>query len=580
MSDAPRRKSRLAPALRGLEAYRIPRAERPVDLRLDGNEGAAPPDSLLDALRAAAPDVLRRYPDATALERALAARHGVAPERVLVTAGADEALDRACRALLSPGDAIVLPVPTFEMLPHYARLAGARAIEVPWPSGPYPLDAVLRAASGDAPEAKAIALVSPNNPTGAAATASDIDRLASNAPAGAALLVDAAYAEFADEDLTASALAHGNAIVFRTLSKAWGLAGLRVGYAIAEPEVISWLRAAGGPYSVAGPALALALARLENGAPDVARFVAAVRAERASLAATLRELGAEPIPSQANFVLARFENAAFARDALLGLGIAVRGFPGREPLRDALRITCPGSASVLARLEAALRAALAPEALLLDIDGVLADDSRSYRVAVVETAKSFGVALTLADVALAKAAGGANDDWSLTRRLLENRGVAADLAEVTRRFEAIYQGTGDRPGLRATESLIPARSTLERLAARLPLAAVTGRPRRDAVLFLERAGVLPLFRTLVCREDAPRMKPDPAPVRTALERLSVASAWMVGDTPDDVRAARAAGVVPIGVVAPGDDAAAEATLLSAGAARVLARFDELETLLP
>jgi len=568
-----------APALRGASAYRIPSPSgRPVDLRLDGNEGAVPPLALVDTLRAAAPAVLRSYPDAAPLERDIASRLGVSPERVLVTAGADEALDRACRALLSAGDALVLPAPTFEMIPHYAKLAGARTIDVPWPSGPYPTDGVL-AAAGD--EAKAVAVVSPNNPTGAVATARDLERLARELPSATALLVDCAYAEFADEDLTAAALAIPRAIVFRTLSKAWGLAGCRVGFAVGDPTPISWLRAAGGPYPVAGAAIAIARERLATGGADVARFVATVRAERAALEATLRALGARPVPSQANFVLARFRDAALVRDALLGLGIAVRGFAGRALLDDALRITCPGDARALARLESALGAAMAPEALLLDVDGVLADDSRSYRVAVVETARAFGVALSLGDVAVAKAAGGANDDWSLTQRLLAGRGVEVALDDVTSRFEAIYQGAPGRPGLRETESLIPAAESVARLARRVPLAAVTGRPRRDAIAFLERAGIARHFATLVCREDAPALKPDPAPVRAALARLKVRRAWMVGDTPDDVRAARAAGVVPLGVVAPGDDrAAAERTLLAAGAARVLNRLDDLESLLP
>ncbi len=121
---------------------------------------------------------------------------------------------------------------------------------------------------------------------------------------------------------------------------------------------------------------------------------------------------------------------------------------------------------------------------------------------------------------------------------------------------------------------------LERLAKRLPLAIVTGRPRDEARWFLERAGFANLFRAVVCMEDAPR-KPDPAPVRLALARLGVQRAWMVGNTPDDIRAASGASVVPLGVVAPGDDLAATSTALTdAGAASVIAHVADLEELLP
>jgi len=245
-----------------------------------------------------------------------------------------------------------------------------------------------------------------------------------------------------------------------------------------------------------------------------------------------------------------------------------------------LRISCPGDAAAFARLEAALRAVLAPQALLFDMDGVLADVSRSYRRAILETAASFGVALSPDDVARAKARGDANDDWALTRRLLAERGCERTLAEVTAVFERLYQGADGAPGLRASERPIPSRELLERLGRRAALGVVTGRPRRDAQAFLESAGLVDCFATVVAREDAP-LKPDPAPVRLALERLDVRAAWMVGDTPDDVRAARAAGAVPLGFVPP--DAGGDSTrgaLSCAGAARVLATLEELDEVYP
>lgn len=574
----------LSPQVAGLTAYSVPRHPAPLDVLLDGIGGLPSPADTFDALRDADPDALvRGYPDARALTAHIAALHGVAPERVLVTAGADDALDRACSAYLAPGRSIVLPWPSFEMIPRYARWAGAEVREVSWPGEEWPLAEVLAACDATT---TIVACVTPNNPSGAVVTPNQLRALAAARP-DTLILVDHAYVEFADTDLTHVALELPNAVVFRTLSKAWGLAGLRVGYALGAPEAITALRAAGNPYPVSGPSLWLAERRLAEGGERVAAYIAEVRATRDGLADTLRLLGLDVARSQANFIFARCgtaERALWLRDGLAGLGIGIRAWPGHPLLGDAVRISVPGDAAERARLEAGLRAVLAPEALLFDADGVLVDVSGSYRAAILATAHSFGADVTEADVARAKAVGDANNDWVLTQRLCKARGIDVPLDEVTARFEALYQGTDDAPGLKRTEIARIDRATLDRFAAppgRAPrrLAVVTGRPRRDCDELLTREGWTDRFEvTVVMGETAP--KPDPAPVRLALQRLRLHRAWMFGDTVDDIRAARAAGVVPIGIVAPGEDVAvATERLLRAGAAKVFANpFEALHTL--
>jgi HAD superfamily hydrolase (TIGR01549 family) len=152
------------------------------------------------------------------------------------------------------------------------------------------------------------------------------------------------------------------------------------------------------------------------------------------------------------------------------------------------------------------------------------------------------------------------------------------LDAATERFEALYQGTTEAPGLKEAERALVDNDSWRRWAKELPLAVVTGRPRSDAVEFLSRFDLLGEVTALVTKDDAP-LKPDPAPVRLALEKLGVSRAWMLGDTPDDLAAARAAGVVPIGVIAPGDDPIRARETLG-HAARVLEQTTELEALLP
>lgn len=564
-----------SPALAGVAPYCAAKPETPTDLSLDANEGFSPPDELLGILCRGGQQSLRSYPSARAVEARIAKRYGVEPERVLLTAGADSALDAALRAVLAPGRDFVLPVPTFEMIERFARFTGCRIVPVPESGGVYPVEEVLRRKSENV---AAICVVTPNNPTGSVIDARGLSRLSAAFPQSL-LIVDLAYGEFMDEDLMPTVLSLPNAVAIRSFSKAWGLAGLRAGFAVGQPDVVRWMRSAALPYPVSGPALMVLEECLAQGAEPVQEYAAQIRVRREALRGLFAELGIGSSPSQANFVLASFPDSRWMREALAGFGIAVRAFPGREGLENSLRITCPGEEKSFRRLESAVRTILRPETILFDLDGVLADVSASYRAAISATAAAYGITISEADILNAKLGGNANNDWELTRRLLQVRGVEASLADVKLRFEEIYQGSATRRGLKENEQLIPSREWLAALATKIPLAIVTGRPRRDAEEFLERSGVRGYFRALVCMEDAP-VKPLPDPLLRAQKLLGCERAWMIGDTPDDMAAARAARVLPLGICAPSDrDRASRGALLAAGAGRVLEELQELDTLL-
>jgi HAD superfamily hydrolase (TIGR01548 family) len=312
----------------------------------------------------------------------------------------------------------------------------------------------------------------------------------------------------------------------------------------------------------------------------VRRHVAQVRSERERLAGRLAGWGVAACPSQANFLLADFgPRAPFVHRALVAQGILVRDFTARPGLEGALRISLPGDEALFGRLVAALELILAPQALLFDLDGVLADVRESYDACVAATAASFGVRVGPEDIAAARQAGDANNDWVLTLRLVLAGGGRADLEGVRERFQASYAGNG-ASGLRDRERLLLPAAVLERLAMRLPLGLVTGRPREEAERFLGRQGIAGVFGAIVALGDAPP-KPAPEPVRLALERLGVSRAWLAGDTPDDMRAAAGAGVLPIGVVPPGGDAGAWGSALGgAGAAWTLGGAGAIAGLLP
>lgn len=198
------------------------------------------------------------------------------------------------------------------------------------------------------------------------------------------------------------------------------------------------------------------------------------------------------------------------------------------------------------------------EAVLFDMDGVLASVGDSYRQSIVQTAARFGIAISHEDITLEKKRGNSNNDWILTKRLIEAKlGETVSLEDVTTAFEEIYQGTPGKPGLRETELLIPSRGFLEEIKRRCggKIGVVTGRPVFDCETFLNRFQLKDLFAVCICMEDAPA-KPDPTGVIMACEKLKVdrSKCMIIGDTPDDIKAGKAAGLYAYGVLTPEEDA--------------------------
>lgn len=344
-----------SPWLDSRYAYTPRHADSRIDLALDANEGRLLPAArrALEGL-AARPAGLSRYPSFTELEGAIAERWGVAPERVVATAGGDEAIARVCASRLAPGAKLAVYEPAFPMFAAYGASRGAQAIGLSWADGD---DFPLRASAelvGGCSSLGLLCLASPANPTGAAVPAEAVLALAELcAQRGTAFLFDGAYAEFADEDPSAELAASGLSYVVRTFSKAYGLAGLRIGYAIApNAEEAMLLRAAGSPYPSSPLAAELALAGLGDEA-GLAAAVRRVREEREELSAFLSAAGARPEPSQANFVFARVGDPGGLRDGMAERGIGIRAFaaPG---LSDAVRISCPGDEADFSRLLRAL----------------------------------------------------------------------------------------------------------------------------------------------------------------------------------------------------------------------------------
>ena len=323
-------------------------------LRLNANEGrpCLPPQVFADLIDS---EVLRRYPDSAPLEAALAARMGLPSDRVIATAGADDAIDRAIRSFGRSGATVISTAPAFEEYAAAAARSAARYVEVPRsPDGPLPLAALVAAIRAESPSLVVVA--SPDSPGGGGISPGELRELAAAARAeGAGLLFDVAYSDF-DEDREVYELAPelAGVITTNTFSKARGLAGLRAGWATGGREDIEKLRASGPPFALCSFSVAAALAALESGERAVEEFVAQVRRERPRLQAALAGMGARTWASKANFAAAFVPDSRAFSEALAREGVKIRSWTGK-PGRDGLvRITCPGEEGEFQALLAAL----------------------------------------------------------------------------------------------------------------------------------------------------------------------------------------------------------------------------------
>lgn len=306
-----------------LRRYRPGRAAASAAGKLSSNEAPLGPAPAVRAAVSAAGAGVHRYASSEGLRQALAADVGCAPDQVVLTSGSDELCYLLATLFVAPGARVVLSRPCYQIDELVTRVHDGVPEFVDLRDGHHDLEALARAAQG----AAVLWLPTPHNPTGTAVAPAALARLLADVPETCVVVVDEAYRSYVDPglrpDVGALLGAHPNLVVQRTFSKAYALAGLRIGYGLAAPRLIAALDAIRPPFNINSVAVAAATAALD--APAWRDFgVRLVRRERARLQEHLRLLGFAHHDSQANFVTAAIPDTARLHERLAAVGLVVR----------------------------------------------------------------------------------------------------------------------------------------------------------------------------------------------------------------------------------------------------------------
>lgn len=518
------------------------------------------------------------YPDPEykELRQALANYAKVSVENIMVGSGSDELLDLLFRLVLEEGDEIINCPPTFGMYPVLTKLNKGQVVSVPRKENfALDIDGIKNAIDE---RVKIIVVCSPNNPTGTVSFEKEIVDLLKT---GKLVIVDEAYFEFFSKTVVPLVAKYSNLIVLRTLSKWAGLAGLRLGYGVMDPFFVRQLLKIKPPYNVNLAASIAGVAALED--KEWGRqTIATITKERKRLSATLSKIdNCTVFPSAANLLYIRVKkDFNKLKDILTKKEIAVRYYDIDQAVRLSIGTKTQNDKVLDAFREFSSQQY---DGIIFDMDGVLVDVTNSYRLAIKKTvetvlAKQYGlkVIVTMVDIDAMKKIPGFNNDWDLSFALIKLLAKGIKLNDFSRNTRALdrkikssqeYQSIKDifqsfylgqklfeeiykrKPpvlftqGLIANETLLLDLTILQSLSNSYKLGIATSRPRFEALFALRNLGITPGLieeSNIIAQEDVPREKPFPDPLLAAQERLKSTSPVYVGDSVNDLLAARSA----------------------------------------
>lgn len=563
--------------------------DRARPLRLDFNERSDSKPLWLSET-AISTECLWRYPDKSGLQILASQFYGIDESQLLLTNGGDEAIELLFKFACLKQRKLILPLPAFSQY-LVGKDVWNSNIELVEPMDDMRID--LQSAQKLLNNNSILILTSPNNPTGELIPFDELVRTCELAKTkGALVFLDEAYIEFAcyESDKTIELIKQfDNLIVLRTLSKAFGLAGIRCGYLLGHEMLVSQFSRLAMPFNLPSPTIEVAKKAFTEAARlEVSNYALTIAQNREQVVSLLTSSGLKVVDSSANFVFIQGSEAKLRlitaacqkrniviKTALSGLSVKQSSAKQSSLEQRFIRITIP---FYIKPLLSALNLALKPELLCFDMDGVLIDTSKSYDEAIKATVKALSSkAISQADIERLRSQGGYNNDWVLTQALtaekLKRLPEEVDFNKVVGVFQRYYQGNGKTQGFKNLEQPLLNKEQATRFfvtgTKSLKTAIVTGRPKAEAI---EGANLIGAKNSLmVSDDDVTESKPSPEGVIKALRYYGKENCWMLGDTPDDMAAANGAGAIAIGI---GSD-----ELYDFGADLVLESVNELESLL-
>lgn len=563
-------------SVENMSGYFVPLFEKERDVKIDSNENNYGPSSkVIEALRNCDYKNISFYPFYGELSQKIADYQNVQIDNIKVTNGADEALQAIVQTYLEKDEALLTLDISFAMPEIYTEIQGGRVIKVPFEKQwEFPTDNFIKNLSN--PEVKIVYLASPNNPTGNVIKECDLAKILENSR-NKVVIIDETYANYSGLTYKDFVKVYDNLFVVKSFSKDFALAGMRLGYIISNSANIENLKKVVSPFSVNSFAMRAGIAALS----DVEYFKnvrSLIVKSRAELKTFFESLGAFVYESEANFLLVNFgEKAEFVYKKLLQENIVVKLFAKGGKLENHLRVTIPTDYGVT-RIKQALSNKIS---LVFDMDGVLVDARNSYRAAIQKTYEKYtGKTVTPEEIQSVKNLGGMNNDWDLTEYLLKKDGLNIPYAEIVQSFQKIYWADGT--GLINNETPLFKRKLFEKLSKNYNLSIFTGRLYNEANFALKKFNSSELFTTLVTTDDIPegKGKPDPYGLNMTKGKTISEKYFYFGDTIDDVKAAKAAGYIAVGVLPPQDKSEELADALKKnGADFVLKSINDIEMVL-
>ncbi len=535
-------------SVENMEGYYVPLFVSNWDIKIDSNENNyGPSEKVIQALNCCNTSNISFYPFYGELSQKIADLTGFKIDNIKLTNGADEAIQGIIQTYIEDGDSILTLDVSFDMPVIYGIIQNASIIKVSFKEKwVFPIDSFLKEISDN--RIKLIYIATPNNPTGNVVSENDIRKIIEKAK-DSAVIIDETYANYSQISYSKLVNEYDNVFIVKSFSKDFALAGMRLGYIISSSANILNLKKVISPFSVNSYALKAGLAALDD-----INYLNYIRKEindsKEELKTFFESIGAYVYTSHANFLLVDFKDKAeYIYNKLLKNKISVKKFKKGSLLENHLRVTIPTKAGV-ERIKDILKL---KRYLVFDMDGVLINAANSYRLAIAETYKFYSKkTISQEEIQKVKNLGGLNNDWDLTKFLLDRDGINISYEDIVNTFQKIYWDNGK--GLINNETPLFDLNLFDELSKKYNLAIFTGRLRKEALFALEKFNLENYFYPIITTDDIPSGKGKPDSFGLNLIKMSTIGKkyFYFGDTIDDMICAKNAGYLPIGVLPPQD----------------------------